>query len=124
MKQAAAGEDRTMFVSQFDVAYPAFADVELAIDDARREPSLIGREQPVSAGAVAHQLVTAALATGDYQRAEQVAGLARGLLPGDQTAVLDLARVLDAQGQVEQARAVLESFTHQDRLSPVTDERE
>jgi Flp pilus assembly protein TadD len=113
-----------MIDSGVDLAYPVFEEVELAIDDARREASLSGGSEQVSAGSLAHQLVTAALASRDYGRAEHAARVARELLPGDETAALDLARVLDAQGLVEQARAVLESFAHRDRIAPVTEERE
>lgn len=124
MNQAAGAEDGAMIVVEVDVAYPAFTDVELVIDDPRPLASRSVARAPVSAGAVAHQLVTTALAGRDYDRAEQAALVARELLPGDETAALDLARVLDARGQVEQARAVLESFARRDRLGPVTDERE
>jgi hypothetical protein len=112
-----------MIDSGVDLAYPVLAEVELALNDARREPGRTGGLEQVSAGSVAHQLVTAALASRDYGRAEHAARVARELLPGDETAALDLARVLDAQGRVEQARAVLKSFAHRDRITPV-DERE
>lgn len=124
MNQAAAREDGDMIAIEVDVAYPAFTDAELVIDDARPAVSLRCAREPVSAGSVAHQLVTTALMRRDYERAEQAARVARELLPGDETAALDLARVLDARGQVDQARAVLESFARRDRSTPVTDERE
>jgi|ThiBio_1000_plan_1041568.scaffolds.fasta_scaffold00444_16 hypothetical protein len=107
-----------------DLGYPVVA-VDLAIDDASgREPQATGGAAPRSSGVIAHRVVTEALASQDYVVAERAARVACELLPGDETAVLDLARVLDARGQVERARAVLASFANSDRPAPVTDERE
>lgn len=105
-----------------DLRYPAVA-VELAIDDASgRAPQATGDAAPCSTGVIAHRVVTEALANQDYGLAERAARVACELLPGDERAVLDLARVRDARGQVEQARAVLESFANRDRPAPVTEE--
>lgn len=108
-----------------DLGYPAVR-VELAIGDASgREPlAVAGGAVSCSTGVIAHRVVTEALANQEYVRAERAARVACELLPGDERAALDLARVLDARGQVEQARAVLESFARSGRPSLVTDERE
>lgn len=109
-----------------DRGYPAVR-VELAIDDASGRAPLAaaaGGASPCSTGAIAHRVVTQALANQEYVQAERAARVACELLPGDERAALDLARVLDARGQVEQARAVLEAFANSGRPGPVTDERE
>lgn len=82
-----------------DLGYPAVA-VELAIDDASgREPlATAGGAVPCSTGAIAHRVVTEALANQDYVMAERGARVACELLPDDERATLDLARVPDAQG--------------------------
>ena len=108
-----------------DLGYAA-VPVELAIDDVSgREPAAAAAgAAPGSTGMIAHHIVTEALANQDYMRAEQAARVACELLPADERAVLDLARVLDARGQVEQARAVLESFANSGQPAPGADERE
>jgi len=107
-----------------DLRYPGVA-VELAIDDDPGRALLPAADAaPGSAGVTAHRVVTEALANQDYMRAERAARVACELLPGDERAVLDLARVLDGQGQVEQARAVLESFANSGLPAAGEDESE
>lgn len=108
-----------------DLGYPAVA-MELAINDVSGGALQAAARgaAPCSTVVIAHRVVTEALANQDYVLAEQAARVACELLPGDERTVLDLARVLDARGHVEQARAVLESFANSDRPAPVTDERE
>ena len=107
-----------------DLCYPD-VPVKLAIDDST---DTSGRADgpasaPLSVGALAHRVVMQALAGGDLARAERTARLTYELLPGYETIALDLARVLNAGGQMEAARDVLTSIAYVDRprLGPVSD---
>lgn len=107
-----------------DMDYPAI-QVELAIDGICRSGDRPGalEQIPTPVATVAHRVVSEALADQDYAHAERAARLARALLPDDETPVLDLARVLDARGQVQAARDVLAFFAGAARGRPTVDKK-